>query len=62
MFSELREMPELRNSIILKENENELDAVQPPMEDVTIIHLYQYSTAIWDYIKSRNAEFPDLVY
>ncbi|KAJ5120431.1 uncharacterized protein N7515_009819 [Penicillium bovifimosum] len=55
MLSELAEIPELSVFILVKDNE--LNAIEDPVETITINDFYRYSTAILDYIKSRNADY-----
>lgn len=53
MLLELMEVPELKSFIVVKDNE--LNAVENPVKDITIIDFYRYSTAIQDYIRFTNA-------
>ncbi|KAJ5382606.1 hypothetical protein N7517_000517 [Penicillium concentricum] len=59
MLLELMEVPELRSFIVVKDNE--VYAVENPVQHVTIIDFYRYSSAIQDYIKFTNADSPGLV-
>jgi hypothetical protein len=52
MLSQLAEVQELNSFIVVKDNE--LNAIEKPVQTVTIADFYRYSNAILDYIKYRQ--------
>ena len=47
-------MPELNSFIVVKDNE--LNAIENLVTGVTVTEFYRYSTAILDYMKSKNID------
>lgn len=54
MLIELMDVPELNSFIVVKDNE--LNAIENPVTRVTVTEFHRYSTAILDYIKSKNID------